>query len=190
MEVVKRIDLDLSSIPKEKQEKVLNEVGGFVTNEILRHTARGVSPVEGEGQFQKLDKKYAKREKGGNTNPNLRLEGDLMDALDYRIVPSGIEVGVFSDSGEADKADGHNNFSGRSRLPKRRFIPDPSQNFVDKITKGINSIIEKNKSQEPEVRIGEPRVLNDESIKPKVSVSAIFSETSLDSFINRLFNGS
>lgn len=120
------------------RKSLKDEIGDFLVNEIKRETSRGKSPVEGES-FSQLSKEYADDKKNGNRRPNLRLDGDLMQALDFKYTEGGVKVGIFEKDQEG-KADGHNNFSGSSKLPTRRFIPDDSQIFNDKITKGINQI--------------------------------------------------
>ncbi len=107
----------------------------------MRFVARGNSPVEGEGKFRRLNKTYATDQKGGNRTPNLDLEGDMLDSLTHEITGDGIKVGIFRTS-EVPKADGHNNFSGESKLPTRRFIPDASQDFKSSIKTGITRIIQ------------------------------------------------
>jgi hypothetical protein len=143
-EIAKKITLDLTGIPTSKKSEVKQEVGDFVRDEILREVAQGKSPVSGEGTFARLNKDYAKNEKGGNTTPNLELDGDMLDALEYRNTRDGIKIGIFKSS-EVPKADGHNNFSGDSRLPQRRFIPEEDQSFKSRIEKGIQRIVDEYK---------------------------------------------
>lgn len=134
------MNLNLTKIPMEKRDKAKQEAGEFLVGEILRFVSRGQSPVQGE-RFPKLDEEYAKREKRGDTTPNLELEGDLLDSLEFRLTPDGVSVGIFKSS-ELGKADGHNNFSGLSKLPQRRFIPKADQKFKNIIESGINQILD------------------------------------------------
>jgi len=83
--------------------------------------------------------------KGGYRTPNLELEGDMLDALTFETTSSGITVGIFEDSGQADKADGHNNFSGKSKLPLRRFIPKSDEEFKGSINTGVRQILNRYK---------------------------------------------
>jgi hypothetical protein len=138
----KNLTLDLSNIPTTSQNKAKEDVGEFVRNEILRFVSSGKSPVAGRGAFDRLNKEYADAKKGGNRSPNLELEGDLLDSLKYEVTSTGIEVGIF-DSDEAPKADGHNNFSGLSKLPTRRFIPDASESFQGRIMTGVSQILDR-----------------------------------------------
>lgn len=132
----------MSKIPTTSQEKAKQDVGEFVRNEILRFVSSGKSPVAGRGAFDRLNKQYADDKKGGNRTPNLELEGDLLDSLEFTTTSTGIEVGIF-DSNEAPKADGHNNFSGLSKLPTRRFIPDAAESFNGRIMTGVNQILDR-----------------------------------------------
>lgn len=137
--ITKNLNLDLSNVPVNQRSAAKEDVGNFVKEEILRSLSTGNSPVAGE-QFKKLSKQYADEFKGGNQTPNLELEGDLLDALKFEEKASGIEIGIFPGK-EVPKADGHNNFSGDSKLPKRRFIPEENQTFKKKIMNGVNAII-------------------------------------------------
>lgn len=145
--IAKEIKLDLSEIPRENRSTVKREVGQYVVDEILRHVSTGNSPVGGRGKFKTLNKEYAEDQKGGNRNPNLELEGDLLDSLTFKNTKSGVEVGIFK-SKEVPKADGHNNFTGKSKLPTRRFIPDESESFKRNIEKGIKDIVNEYKPRE------------------------------------------
>ena len=79
-----------------------------------------------------------------NSSPvaNLELSGDMLDSLEFRVKGTKIEVGIWGS--EADKADGHNNFSGDSKLPERKFIPNGSngETFRPDIRQEVDSILE------------------------------------------------
>lgn len=135
------IPLDLSKVPMGQRKQAKQEVGNFVVNEILRFVEQGNSPVKNLGKFKQLTEKYAQENKGGNRTPNLELFGDMLDSLTSRNRKDGVEVGIFARS-EVPKADGHNNFSGDSKLPQRRFIPEENQTFKRRITSGIKDIVQ------------------------------------------------
>lgn len=138
--ITKKINLRLSDELTEAQRSAAKkEAGLFVVDEILRSVSNGSSPVEGRGAFKKLNKLYAKLEKGGDTNPNLELDGDMLDSLTFKETDAGIEVGIFQSS-ELGKADGHNNFSGKSKLPTRRFIPKGKEKFDESIQSELSGI--------------------------------------------------
>ena len=136
----KEMTLDLSQIPDNRQDQAKQDVGEFVRDEIFRFVSRGNSPVAGRGAFQRLNKEYADNEKGGNRTANLELKGDMLDSLEFELTSRGIEIGIF-DSDEQGKADGHNNFSGDSKLPTRRFIPDENEDFNGRIMTGVRQIL-------------------------------------------------
>lgn len=135
----KEIELDLSNVPKDQQSSAKEAVANFVLDEILTRVASGRSPVTG-GKFKKLNEMYADKMKGGDPNPNLYLEGDMLSSLGYKPTKAGIAVGIM-DPTQRPKADGHNNFSGESKLPVRRFIAGSDQNFVGSIMNEIPKII-------------------------------------------------
>lgn len=117
------------------------QVGEYLLEAIQQAAGHQESPVEGEGKFKKLSKDYAERKKDevGNTLSNQELEGDMLSALAYRETSKGIELGYFGE--EAPKADGHNNFSGKSKLPTRRTIPGEGQTFISEIQSNVRQII-------------------------------------------------
>lgn len=151
----KKLKFDLSTVPRHKRIDVRNEIGKTIVNEILRFTKGGKSPVSGES-FKKLSINYADDKKGGNRTPNLRLSRDMTKAIEFKTKGINLEVGIFK-SGEKGKADGHNNFSGLSSLPKRRFIPQDDQNFKRDINTKINKIINEHKISKPIVKIKKDR---------------------------------
>lgn len=103
-----------------------------MVEEILSSCADSKSAVDGSN-FQKLSKQYGrlKLDEVGTKNPNLDFSGDMLSALDFNVKGDKIELGVFGS--EAPKADGHNNLSGDSKLPTRRFLPDAGEGFSDEI---------------------------------------------------------
>ncbi len=125
-EISKDIKLNSDNIPENKQSAYKDEAGEYIVSEIKRSLAQGKSPVEGLKKFKILSKDYADDEKGGNRQPNLNLDGDMIASIDFKKTDTGIKVGIF-DSNEVDKADGHNNFSGKSKLPMIRRTPRATQ---------------------------------------------------------------
>ena len=53
--------------------------------------------------------------------------------------PSNSQIELTEEQG---KADGHNNFSGESKLPTRQFIPKDNQSFRPDIKSEIQAIAE------------------------------------------------
>lgn len=184
----KEIELDLSNVPADKRTQVKEEVGQYVLDEILSRVGSGESPVSGE-RFKQLTKKYADKMKGGNRTPNLELEGDMLASLGYRRTSNGVAVGIMEKS-QRPKADGHNNFSGQSSLPKRRFIPAPDQNFKTDIESGIQDIV--SSYEETQQDLVPSDQLNAEITSrdnQSVTIGNLFNTESLASIILRRLSG-
>lgn len=133
------IELDLEGIPSESHDVVKKDVGEHLLNSVLDYMAEGKSPIG--GTWKKLDIKYAKKFHDGDRTPRLELSGDMKAALGWEETDNGIIFGILDDE-QAPKADGHNNLSGRSSLPLRRFIPDEGEKYRKKIMDGIDDILE------------------------------------------------
>ena len=176
----KTLKLDLDNVDRSLHREVKNRVGTYLRDAILSDLAEGRSPVQGQ-RFSLLTKEYANDEKGGNRTPNLRLEGDLLDALDFKNRLEGLEIGIFKAS-ENGKADGHNNFSGKS-TQQRRFIPDKEEIFRPSIMRRVNDIIKEYESR-PESRDREERPIasrrrgqeTTETVGESVLLSDLFPE--------------
>lgn len=128
-------------VPAELKEDIASEVGEFLKEQILRSVAESTSPVSG-GSFKKqLSKDYKKLKESENLPgiANLEYSGQMLDSLDYKVTSKGIELGVFGEP--AKRADGHNNFSGESKLPRRQFLPEEGQKFKSTIQQEIDKII-------------------------------------------------
>jgi len=125
-------------------DEVKEEIGEYLVEQILAHNAESKSPVSGYGKYKALSPAYRleKEESGRAGEPNLDFYGDMNSALDFELTEDGIKVGVFGD--QAPKADGHNNLSGLSKLPTRRFLPDIGEGFKRDIDQEIETIIAEN----------------------------------------------
>ena len=118
--------------------RALDRIEDFVLEQVLLHVGESKSPVA-KGAFQKkLSPEY--RKKAGKSVANLELSGDLLDNL--KVVRSGNKLTLQNDGDEAGKSDGHNNHSGKSKLPAREFIPKEEGTFKRAILRGIKEIIE------------------------------------------------
>ncbi len=139
-ETFSSIDLGIADLPKDIQKDIVNEAGEFLVEQILLSLSSAKSPVSGE-TFPALSKLYKEKKvaEGGRPVPDLELRGDLKDALTFRPTENGLEIGFFDE--QAGKADGHNNFSGESELPKRRFLPGEGQNFKQSIVREVDRIV-------------------------------------------------
>jgi phage gpG-like protein len=140
---IKEVKLDLEGIPLSQQDEVKAEVGDLIVEKIKEFLRQGESPVNGES-FDPLSKEYAAKMKGGDKTPNLLFYGDLYDSITFEPSDKGVVVGLIEASeNDIGKADGHNNFSGKSKLPQRRFIPKGRQKFNDEIMAEVNDIVDK-----------------------------------------------
>lgn len=138
-------------------KQAVDEVADYVYQQVVTKTSGQESPVTGEG-FEPLSKEYADRKRAmvGNTKANLILSGDLIDSV--KVIKRGAtRLTLTVGANEQGKADGHNNFSGQSKLPERKFIPNASlgetfsPDIVDGITSILNSYVEqKRETQEIE----------------------------------------
>lgn len=117
----------------------LDAIADLIQTSILESVGNSKSPLMGYGKFPGLSKEYKKFKSGQGlgTAPNLEFEGDLLESLIVERRGDEVFVGV---SGDQDgKADGHNNHSGQSKLPLRRFIP--SRKDGDEFNRAISGEI-------------------------------------------------
>lgn len=131
----------MEGIPRSERKTITNDIADFVKESVLDDVGSARSPLTGQS-FPGLSAQYKKRKRkeSGRAIANLELEGDMLDALEIKTTDQTFTIGIFENS-ELGKADGHNNFSGRSSLPNRRFIPNEAQG--DTFRKGIMSGIER-----------------------------------------------
>lgn len=124
------------------KREILKEISEFVVESVLDKVGETNSPVSGRGKFKALSPKYKKiKDDIGPPIPNLELDGDMLDSLKAPIKGSTITLKVGFK--ENDKADGHCNFSGKSKIPTRRFIPKAKQGetFKKDIISGMRRLI-------------------------------------------------
>jgi hypothetical protein len=127
--------------PKTGSREARQEMADFLHTEILDYVGSGKSPVAGGAWKRSLSKEYKKRKADFSSDlfANMELTGDMLDSLQVVATPDGmIEVRIKGKN--AAKADGHNNHSGKSRLPPREFIPKQDQHFKRSIESGMRDI--------------------------------------------------
>lgn len=73
----------------------------------------------------------------------------MLGSLDFVASGDNIEIGVYGS--EAQKADGHNNFSGKSTLPLRQFLPNKGESFDSSITDMVDQIVQEYKADNTEL---------------------------------------
>lgn len=138
------VGIKKSEIPKDKRDELLDEIADFVLESVLSDVGSARSPVNGS-KFPGLSSEYKanKIRKGARPIANLELEGDLLDSLKVRKNHKEELLTLTVDPSQMPKADGHNNFSGDSMLPERKFIPnkDKDESFRPGIVNEIKRII-------------------------------------------------
>lgn len=136
----------IEQVPESLRDEVLEEIAQFVRDSILDYVGEGKSPVAGGVYRSRLTQPYADAEKGGDTLANLDLNGDMLNALDYRIEGDKVVIGIF-DSDQAIKSyahntgyEGHPTLAGKGYI--RQFIPNEDELLKAEIIRGIGRIIE------------------------------------------------
>lgn len=129
------LELDeIDMLPARLKAKATKAVGDVLVEQILLSVAAKKSPIAGRGAFEALtskDYRAKKKSEVGNQMANLELSGKMLDALSWEKAENGIKIGVFGDA--APRADGHNNLSGKSQIPERRFLPGEGEQFKKQI---------------------------------------------------------
>ena len=130
------------SLPKGNKSEALSQIGDYILESVLKYVGDEKSPVGGHGNFPRLNKEYSKHKvsEGGSPVPNLELTGKMLSAM--KVIKTSDSIILRISGKQGDKADGHNNHSGDSKLPLRRFIPDDGETFKTDILGGVRRIIE------------------------------------------------
>ncbi|MCA9485962.1 MAG: hypothetical protein KC506_03910 [Nanoarchaeota archaeon] len=124
------------------QKKIAGAVGNELRKEVLSSIKRGVSPVKGQGRFQKYSESYTGIIKRGIKNKrvspvNLTLSGELLDSIYVKLNNNKITIG-FSD----EKFEYHNKPESGSNMPARRLLPtEPGEEFSKSITLRIRNLV-------------------------------------------------
>lgn len=142
------IDLsdELDGLTKAQKRELVDQIGELLVEQVLSYVADVSTPVSGAGFKKTLSPEYKKRklDEIGSGEPNLDLTGEMLNSLDYKVQGERIELGIFGE--DAPKADGHNNFSGKSSLPQRRFLPGEGQEFKSDIKRLVKETVESYKA--------------------------------------------
>lgn len=145
------IDLseELKGLSKADREDALDQIGEFLVEQTIVNAAESASIVKGEKIPALTSKIYKlkKRAEVGNATANLELSGEMLDSVDYDRAGTRLTIGVFGEA--ALRADGHNNFSGKSSLPRRRIFPGEGQEYKSGIEREISRIIADYKTTNP-----------------------------------------
>jgi hypothetical protein len=142
------IDLsdELDGLTKAQKRELVDQIGELLVEQVLSYVADVSTPISGAGFKRTLSPEYKKRklDEVGSGEPNLDLTGEMLNSLTYKVQGEKIELGVFGE--DAPKADGHNNFSGKSSLPQRRFLPGEGQEFKSDIKRLVKETVESYKA--------------------------------------------
>ncbi len=139
-EVTKLLELDLTDIPEEDQDRAKRDVLDYIKEQILADLSAAKSPVTGKA-FVPLSKEYKKFKETQSSSPtaNMELTGAMLDALTgVAYDDNTIEVGWF-DPDQAAKAYNH---TVGDTVPQRELIPGPSDDFRASTMREIASILD------------------------------------------------
>ena len=158
------------------RSKIKKEVVEFLEDVTLDAVGNARSPIGDGAKFPSLEPKYKaqKIKAGGAGRANLELTGDMLDSFGGKTRTRNsdtIKMGVFGS--DAGKADGHNNFSGKSKLKKRQFLPKKNQKYAESIRKEVKNIIDDHLIRERRLK--------------KSQLSSIQNKTQLNSMLRELF---
>lgn len=132
-------------LPRNKVKQAREDLAEFLLERVLVAIGQGKSPVTGKA-FPKLSKAYADKEQMGRTKSILELNGDMLAALEAKVVGSKVVLQVPKSSGEADKAEGNNLGTygqGRPIAGKaRKFIPLDDESFSKDIEAELKQFLE------------------------------------------------
>ena len=111
----------LEDVPDEDREDAAFDAGNAALDAVKGYMEGSSSPVKGEGKFKALSKEYKKKKRkiAGNDKANLKLFGDLDEAMEIDADENSFTISIRDDNTE--KAYNHN---VGDTLPKRQFIPD------------------------------------------------------------------
>jgi hypothetical protein len=130
------------AVSRKEKKKIASDVADYLKTAILEEVGNTKSPLSGYS-WPGLSSSYRKFKRSQNLpgKANLEFSGGMLDDFDVVVKDSGkIELNV-TGSESAAKADGHNNFSGGSQLPLRRFLPTEEDTFKKNITNDVNDIV-------------------------------------------------
>jgi hypothetical protein len=142
---------DPAEFTEDQVDAIRDQVSDFVLTQVLSDASAQVSSVDGS-KWEPLTKNYAMRKKaqGGKPIANLELTGDYLSSFKMVKRASGA-LTLTVDADQMGKADGHNDHSGESPLPRRRSIPsaDDGDVFSERIMAGIADIVDSARDSSP-----------------------------------------
>ena len=160
----------LENVPDEDREDAAFDAGYAALDAGKEYMAGASSPVKGSGRFKALSKDYKKKKQkiAGNTNPNLKLFGDLDEAMEVDADENSFTINIRDDN--AAKAYNHN---VGDTLPKRQFLPDDQRGETFK-----RSVVTKIKEQIAKYKKKPKRrpAPGEQPVEVGVSLEQIFKE--------------
>ena len=129
------------------KNRVIRDVSDVIVSEVLDKVAQGKSPVKGQ-RFDGLSPGYKKfkQSEGGQSIPNLELQGAMLASL--KITRTNDVMQLHVSTSEEEKADGHNQHTSKAKswakrtgFPRRAFIPDDGEVFKDDIIRKAAKVI-------------------------------------------------
>tara|TARA_Y100000004_G_scaffold197343_1_gene271266 strand:+ start:4863 stop:5465 length:603 start_codon:yes stop_codon:yes gene_type:complete len=160
----------LENVPDEDREDAAFDAGNAALDAVKEYMEGSSSPVKGSGRFKALSKDYKKKKQkiAGNTNPNLKLFGDLDEAMEVDADENSFTINIRDDN--AAKAYNHN---VGDTLPKRQFLPDDQRGETFK-----RSVVTKIKEQIAKYKKKPKRrpAPGEQPVEVGVSLEQIFKE--------------
>jgi hypothetical protein len=133
----------LKDVPEEDREDAAFDAGNAALGAVKSYMEGSTSPVSGEGRFKALSKDYKKKKRKitGNEKANLKLFGDLDEAMEVDADDSSFTISV---SGRENTLKAYNHNVGDT-LPKRQFLPGEGETFKRNVVAKIKEQIAKYK---------------------------------------------
>jgi len=144
-EITKRVSVSVPrGLDPDEKEELLEEIGEYIKISMLDMIGEGRSPVTGQ-KWKQLKTPSLIEEKGSKLS-NMDFQGDLLDALEYKVENGRLYVGWW-DEDQAPKAYGHTTgMEGHpwldGKAPVRKLIPNTKEEFTAEIRSGIQDIIQ------------------------------------------------
>lgn len=155
---------ELTGLSRSQRKEVMDQIGELLVEQSLKSIASQMSPIDGHGRFAKLSPEYAKEKMAetGSKAANLDLSGTMIEETDFKVIGNTkLEIGVYGDA--APRADGHNNLSGDSNLPLRRFIPGRGEQYKSDIMQMIQDTVSYYKGDNINISKNELKKVQDSS---------------------------
>ncbi len=133
----------LESLNNPVDKRTAESAAKAAVAEMKRLISKGKSPISGVN-FKKLSKKYADREKGGDTTPNLNLSGKFLQSLWGRSAKIGgawVSRISYNTNLSKKKESGHR--EGVNGQPKRPTLPEEGEKFKRSVMKAYMDAIRK-----------------------------------------------